>query len=76
MDIDTSANEILELVMKQIAEKENITEELKSTDSFIRKIKLNEKNHQISVEFYPDILVVPNVGAGSGNRTHVISLEG
>ena len=32
MDIDTTANERFDLLMKQFAEKENITEELKATN--------------------------------------------
>ena len=54
----------------------NMYEKRELIKTFVRRIELDEKNHQISVEFYPDILVVPNIGAGSGNRTHVASLEG
>ena len=42
MDIDKTANERFDLLMKQFAEKENITEELKAKD-----IELEEENKRL-----------------------------
>mgnify|MGYP002510692476 CR=1 FL=1 len=51
------------------------TEEKKELiKTFVNNIILNKKEHQIEVMLYS--MVVPTVGAGRGNRTLVISLEG
>ena len=42
--------------------------------TFIENITLNKKEHQI--EITPYSIGVRGLGAGSGNRTRVISLEG
>ena len=41
MDIDTTANERFDLLMKQFAEKENITEELKATNQMEWVCRMN-----------------------------------
>ena len=52
MDIDTTANERFDLVMKQFKEKENITEELKATNQMEWVCRMNNiKNRSEEIIF-------------------------
>lgn len=52
----------------------DLNEKKELIQTFISNITLNKKEHQI--EITPYSIGVRNIGAGSGNRTRVISLEG
>ena len=76
-EIKIKEKDILEFLndIKKVFENATFQEKRELIKTFVRKIILDEKNQQIILELYPDISVVHNVGAGSGNRTHAIRSE-
>ena len=58
MDIDTTANERFDLLMKQFAEKENITEELKATNQMEWVCRMNNIKNRAEEIIFNELIYV------------------
>ena len=58
MDIDKTANERFELLMKQFAEKENITEELKATNQMEWVCRMNNIKNRAEEVIFNELIYV------------------
>ena len=58
MDIDKTANERFELLMKQFAKKENITEELKATNQMEWVGKMNNIKNAVEEIIFKELIYV------------------
>ncbi len=58
MDIDKIANERFELLMKQYAKKENITEELKANNQMEWVSKMNNIKHSVEEIIFKELIYI------------------
>ena len=58
MDVDTTANERFDLLMKQFAEKENITEELKATNQMEWVCRMNNIKNRAEEIIFNELIYV------------------
>ena len=58
MEIDESANRRIELLIKQFAEKENITEELKSNNQMEWVARMNNIKNRAEEIIYKELIYV------------------
>ena len=58
MDVDTTANERFDLLMKQFAEKENITEELKATNQMEWVCRMNNIKNRVEEIIFNELIYV------------------
>ena len=58
MDVDTIANERFNLLMKQFAEKENITEELKATNQMEWICRMNNIKNRVEEIIFNELIYV------------------
>jgi hypothetical protein len=58
MDVDKTANERFELLMKQFAKKENITEELKATNQMEWVSKMNAIKNAVEEIIFTELIYV------------------
>ena len=58
MDVDTIANERFDLLMKQFAEKENITEELKATNQMEWVCRMNNIKNRAEEIIFNELIYV------------------
>lgn len=58
MDVDKTANERFELLMKQFAEKENVTEELKATNQMEWVCRMNNIKNRVEEIIFNELIYV------------------